>query len=95
MVLQSLAISAAIQVLVEFKDGKFTAGVFGEQAEVYTTPDPQALLPSQQWGVDEHGDVIAPLLDSLGVMISDTAEIRSVRVLVGGGSGSQQPKSGP
>jgi hypothetical protein len=82
-------------VVVEFKDGKFIAGVFGEGAEVYTTPDPQALYLPQRWTVDDHGEVIARLSGSLGVMITNTADVRSVRILEGGGNGSGQPTSTP
>jgi len=83
-------------IVVEFKDGRFVAGVFGQGAQVYTTPDPQGLYLTQQWTVDEqHGDIIEALPGSKGVMITNTADIRSIRILVGGSSGSGQPKSTP
>jgi hypothetical protein len=66
---------------VEFRDGRRVAGVFAEGSLALTSPEPHGLFLVSEWELNEAGDIVGPLPDTGGVMILNTHDVRSVRIL--------------
>jgi Family of unknown function (DUF6338) len=81
-------------LVIEFDDGRKLAGVFAEGSVALTSPEPQGLFLVREWGLDERGDLSAPVPGSQGLMINSAANIRSIRVLGEGDDAheSEEPK---
>jgi hypothetical protein len=70
-------------LVVEFRDGRRVAGTFQQGSMAITSPDAQGLFLTQEWVVDEDGNVTVPIPGSAGTMIGSLDDVRSVRVLEG------------
>jgi hypothetical protein len=74
-------------LVVEFTDGHRVAGSFEQGALALTSPEMQGIFLHTEWTVDANGDLLAPVPESRGVMITTINAIRTVRIL----GGSHQP----
>lgn len=70
-------------LVVTFKDGSRVAGAFAEHSMALTSPEPHGIFLTEEWLLDENGDLSRPIEGSDGIMIANTNEIRSIRVLRG------------
>lgn len=70
-------------LVVEFNDGHRVAGVFAQGSFALTSPETQGVFLSREWSLDEHGDLVAEVPGTNGVMIANSTNIRTVRILKG------------
>ncbi len=77
-------------VVVEFTDKTRVAGVFSAGSLALTSPEPQGVYLRREWTVDENGDLLAEVPNTKGVIITNTASIRTIHILRGGDIGHQR-----
>jgi hypothetical protein len=68
-------------IIVEYTDKTRVAGVFEAGSIAYTSPEPPGLYLRREWTVDENGDFLAEVPNTNGVIIVNTANVRSIRIL--------------
>lgn len=68
-------------LVVEFADNTRVAGVFARGSTALTSPQPQGVFLSREWSLDAHGDLVAEVPHTAGVMITNSTAIRTVRIL--------------
>jgi Family of unknown function (DUF6338) len=71
-------------VILEFRDGSRVAGTYAGESEVFQSPEPHGLYLSEEWTLDENGNIDEEVPNSRGVMITDLSDLRCVRFLRGG-----------
>lgn len=71
-------------VILEFKDGKRLAGTYGGDAEVFLSPEPHGIYLDKEWTVDANGDIDTEIPNTMGIVLTDLTDLRSVRILKGG-----------
>lgn len=70
-------------VIIEFNDKTKIGGVFAEGSHAITSPESHGVFLSQEWTVDHNGDLVAMVPRTAGIMVTDTKDIRVLRVLKG------------
>jgi len=70
-------------LVVELTDGSRVAGVFARGSYALTSPESPGLFLAIEWSLDDHGNLLAEVPGSAGVMIRDGSMIRSIRILRG------------
>lgn len=68
-------------LLIEFADGRRVAGVFSEGSIAFTSPEPHGVYLASEWLLDDDGNITAERPDSMGLLIKDISDVRSIRVL--------------
>jgi hypothetical protein len=68
-------------VVLEFTDGRRIAGTYSAGAYALTSPEPQGIFLPEEWALDDHGDLIAPVPGTGGVMLLSSSTIRQIRIL--------------
>lgn len=67
-------------VTVEFADGRRVGGCFASESHAFTSPDRHGIFLEQEWVLNGEGSFERPVSGSEGVLITDMADARIVRV---------------
>lgn len=81
-------------LVLTFKDGTKIAGLYGNDSEVYQSPEPPGLYLEEEWTVGEDGLPRSRVDPVKAVAIVDTSDVRSVRILLGDASDDQSRRTG-
>jgi hypothetical protein len=73
----------ASYVILEFRDGRRVAGTFERGSMAMTSPEPHGIFLSEEWALDNDGNLLGPIPGSAGIMIRTTDDVQSVRLLEG------------
>lgn len=68
-------------LVFEFSDGKRVAGTYSAGSIALTSPEPQGIFLSEEWILDENGDLFARLPGTGGVVILNSTNVRQIRIL--------------
>jgi hypothetical protein len=68
-------------LVLEFNDGSRVAGAYGRGGLATTSPEQPGIYLSEEWAVDEAGNIYAQVPNTHGIVVLDVRTVRSIRIV--------------